>query len=289
MQPNLFAVIVLYNKKCEESITFNNILKIKYKKLHIIILDNSTENMNNEEYCKNNKINYISMNGNKGLSIAYNRALNYLKGKNLNDFIILLDDDTEIHQDYFDTLLETISKNYNYDIFAPIIYGQDGIIYSPNEANILKNKLMKSETEEIDPNKYNAINSCLAIKLKVFEKYRYNENLFMDQVDQQFFDDQRKLNVKFMTLNTVINQNFSQRGKKLSSRMVLARFKIRITDMMEYCNKDIKSNILGLIKVCGWGIQMSIKCKSIFLPIIFFVLGLKSFIRNNKQILKKFE
>lgn len=243
--------------------------------------------MNNEEFCKNNKIKYISMNGNKGLSIAYNCALDYLSDKDLNDFIILLDDDTEISQDYFDTLLETISENYNYDIFAPIVYGQNGIIYSPNEANILKNKLMRSEKEQIDSNKYNAINSCLAIKLKVFESYRYNEKLFMDQVDQQFFDDQRKLNVKFMTLNTVINQNFSQRGKKLSSKIVLTRFKIRIKDMMEYCNKDIKSNILGLIKVCGWGIQMSIKCRSIFLPMKFFVLGFELFVKNNKQILNK--
>ena len=38
-----YAVVVLYNKKIQESITVSHLMQLKEEQLHIIVLDNSTE------------------------------------------------------------------------------------------------------------------------------------------------------------------------------------------------------------------------------------------------------
>ena len=76
-----------------------------------------------------------------------------------------------------------------YDVFVPVIYGQNGVIYSPNEVGWLKGKYISSPEQKIPQNKFNAINSCLAVRLRVYKEYMYDENLFMDCVDTISFSD----------------------------------------------------------------------------------------------------
>lgn len=284
----LYAVVVLYNTCVEDSITCKRIENINCENLTVIIIDNSTIKFNNEEICKNKKYEYISMNGNKGLSIPYNRAITYIKNikkADENDYVIWLDDDTELTKEYFEILNKSIIDNPEVDIFAPIIYGQDGVIYSPNNARYIKNKLIKSENEIYSITKYNAINSCLCVKLSIYNEYRYDENLFLDQIDQKFFDDMRKKNVKFYTLKTVINQNFSQRGEKIESKKILIRYEIRTKDIMKYGRKKIFYNIKSLIKACGLALQMGLKCKCFKITVRCSAIAIKMFFINIKDII----
>ena len=186
------------------------------------------------------------MNGNKGLSKAYNAAIDTIEA----DIVILFDDDTNVTAEYFRTLNDAVIENPNIDIFAPIVYGQDGMIYSPNEFNFLKNHFISSPDQAIDPNKFNAIASCLAIRMKVLKNYRFNELLFVDQVDQYFFYEQRKLHRTFMKLDTIISQNFYQRGTKLTAENGWRRMKLRIKDIMRHAKLmgGIRYKVLGFIK-----------------------------------------
>jgi hypothetical protein len=109
--------------------------------------------------------------------------------------IIWFDDDTHITEEYFITLKDSLINKKDSDVFAPIIYGQNGKIYSPNSAGFLMNKLLRTIDDKIDYNKFNAINSCLAVRKYIYMDYRYNEKLFLDSVDQNFFDDLRKTSV----------------------------------------------------------------------------------------------
>ena len=121
------AAVVVYNKKISESITCQKIKNID-SAIDILVLDNSEIETGNAEYCKSNSIRYISMGGNKGLSKAYNRAVDNSK---FSDVIVLFDDDTEITYEYFEKLGKGLDEHPDADIFAPIIRGQDGVIYSP--------------------------------------------------------------------------------------------------------------------------------------------------------------
>lgn len=258
---NFFAIVVLYNTFVNDSITINNLKKIHSHSIDIIVVDNSTEDFDNEKETKVNNWTYLSMHGNAGLSKAYNAALDYLKGK--DGIVIWFDDDTNVTQDYFDVLERSSFVNPQTDIFAPLIQGQDERFWSPNEYHWLKNKQLKRKEQKIDENRFNAINSCTAVRLSVYQNYRYTERLFLDQVDHQFFEDQRELGRKFKKLDVVIHHNFSTKSKMKSIENVKARYSLMIPDFLVFCNKSMPRYCLGWIKIIGWGLRESLKYRNI--------------------------
>ena len=208
-----YAVVVLYNKKIQDSITISRLTQMQEEHLHIIVLDNSTDDyvVENQIHFSSNLLNYHSMGENVGLSRAYNYALSILNNKSENDIVIWFDDDTPIKREYFDCLKDK-AEDKTYDVFVPVIYGQNGVIYSPSKAGWLKGKYIRSPQQKISQDKFNAINSCLAVRLKAYKGYAYDEGLFMDCVDTKLFDDFRKKGVQFCVLPVKICQNFFQRG-----------------------------------------------------------------------------
>ncbi len=255
------AAVVVYNKKISESITCQRIKDID-STIDILVLDNSEFDTGNDGYCKINGIRYVSMDGNKGLSKAYNKAVDSSLS---SDVIVLFDDDTEITSEYFQKLRIAIEEHSDVDIFAPIMRGQDGVIYSPNEFNFLRNHFISSPDQVVSQNSFNAIASCLAIRMRVFDNYRFNEKLFIDQVDQYFFCEQRSLGRKFAILDVEILQHFYQRGATLTPGDGWRRLRLRIVDVFRHARLmgGKKYTLLALMKCCGLGVQIGKKSKSI--------------------------
>lgn len=286
---SFYAVVVIYNKNLSKSITISNLINCSIDKLEIVVVDNSSDSnlaIDNEKSAEALNLKYISMKGNKGLSKAYNRALDFIENKKRNDIVIWLDDDTHINKDYFDALNNAV-KNEAYQVFMPIVYGQNGIIYSPNEAGLLKSKLIASLEEAKNIKNYNGINSCLALRLNIYNNYRYDERLFMDAVDNKLFDDLREQNVRFYVLPAEIHQNFFQRAKDVTVEKLWFRFENRIKDTMIYCDRNIRYNFIGLIRSCGWGVVNGIKVKSLRFTIKCIMLGSRLFLRNCASLLNK--
>lgn len=255
------AVIVVYNKTVKGSITCESLKSIAGLNIEIVIVDNSESDQGNAEICKELGYTYINMHGNAGLSKAYNAAIDVTD----SDVIVLFDDDTEVSNRYFSILNKAIMDHPEVDIFAPVVYGQDGVIYSPNAFNFLRNHFINSPTQEVPQDKFNAIASCLAIRRRVFDGYRFNEILFVDQIDQYFFCEQRKLGRKFMKLDVEIHQNFYQRGTVLDSNAAWKRVKLRLIDVMRHAKLmgETKYILLGFIKDCGLSVQIAKKSKSV--------------------------
>ncbi|WP_416044820.1 glycosyltransferase [Clostridium tyrobutyricum] len=276
MKDNLIAAVVIYNMKIEESITCQNLEKLYFKIVYIV--DNSTKDMGNSIIAAKKGWKYIDMHGNKGLPRAYNRVIELLEYKE-NDIIIWLDDDSHLTKKYLITLQNSVYNYPEIDIFVPIIMGQNGKFYSPNEKHFFKNKQMKRPSDIINPRRFNAINSCTAVRLRIYKDYKYDERMFLDQVDHKFFDDQRKRNKKFMKLNVIIEHNFSLKNKKLSPQVAWKRYDIMIPDFMTYCNTNIASRILGFIKVLGWGVRETKNYKN---P-IFIYWCIKKYITSYKE------
>ena len=223
------AIIVVYNKTIEGSITCESLKKISNINVEIVIVDNSETDFHNDDLCKRLGYTYISMNGNKGLSKAYNVAIDSTQ----SDIIVLFDDDTNVDKRYFDVLSRAVNQHPEIDIFAPVVYGQDGVIYSPNEFNFLRNHFIDDPTQKVSQEKFNAIASCLAIRRRVFENYKFDERLFVDQIDQYFFCEQRQLKRKFLKLDIEIYQNFYQRGNTLDPISAWNRVRLRLVDIMK--------------------------------------------------------
>ena len=282
MISNIFPVIVVYNKAIADSITLKRIGESDIPHNNVVVVDNSTSDYGVGDYCKFLGYNYISMNGNAGLSKAYNKALEFLWARaEVDDLVMWLDDDTDVPPEYFNTLQSEAEGNPSADVFMPVIIGQDRGIYSPNEGGFMKSKFMKTENEEIDMSKINGINSCLAVRYRVFDNYRYTEDLFMDLTDNQFFDDMRHRGAVVKIIRTVIHQSFFQRGTEANIDSVINRFRLRIADFMIYARKKGKCFLpMALIKSYGWGVVTGKKYHSLKILFVCVCQGTKHFFKN---------
>lgn len=258
----IYGVLVSYNSVISESSTYKS-LKPVLSQISLVVIDNSINRHIQESnlfFCRKHKLPYFYMNGNKGLSRAYNCALEYILSidKTADSIVVWLDDDTNIPPTYFEELIKSVDEKKEVDIFTPIVVGQDGIIWSPNYAGFIRNKLVKTTYEVIPDNKYNAINSCTAVRLRVYENYRYDERLFLDQVDHKFFYDQRRREKKFLTLSSEVKQNFSQRQEQNNSKQIYERVKIRFKDIIIYGSLQKKKFyvLMAYIKCVGLSIAL---------------------------------
>ena len=72
MMIEYYAVVVLYNKRVQDSITISCLMKLKEEHLHIMVLDNSADDYveKNKTYFLDSLVTYHSIGGNVGLSKA---------------------------------------------------------------------------------------------------------------------------------------------------------------------------------------------------------------------------
>ncbi|NJP39858.1 glycosyltransferase [Oscillospiraceae bacterium HV4-5-C5C] len=224
----IYAVIVLYNKSFHDSITFNSISK--HKSIQIIICDNSTSDFYNEQSNSFDNVTYINMKGNKGLPKAYNQALDYIG--NQTGIICWFDDDTAIPDEYFDLVIHYFLTP-DLDIALPVVFDEVGMlspcILKGNYCHRAKN------LAEIAGN-ISAINSGLSVNLKVYEDFRYDDNMFLDFVDHAFFREMRRRHKTIQVMqDNILYQKFAANSSSKESAIV--RFKILKKDL-RYFYKD---------------------------------------------------
>ena len=253
----IYALIVIYNKHILDSKTFKSIEKY-LDKINLIVFDNSIKDFKNKEYCRKNNIKYVSLNKNIGLSKAYNYIIENIKFKD-NDYIIILDDDTQLNKSYFIESFKLISKK-EYDIILPIIKSNDILISPVNVSFKCRIKTVKN-IKEIDLNNISAINSGMIINTKIFKKIKYNEELFLDYVDHDFMRLVRNNNYKIHIMKATIKQNYS-RYQINDINSELFRFKIFIKDYKIYC-KNCNKLWFYYISIFKYRLLESIKYKSI--------------------------
>lgn len=251
---HFYAFVVLYNMSVQDSKTCGALKGITGHSIDVLVIDNSTKPYGNDVACKEVGWYYLSMHGNAGLSKAYNSGLDLLRERGHAGVVILLDDDSNITQAYFDELENDVREHSDVDIFCPPIRAQDGKFYSPNSYGLIKSHQMHEATDYIPQRHFNAINSCTAIRSYVFDDYRYDERLFLDQIDHKFFEDQRRLGRKFMKMGTVINHEFSlQEVKDVQS--IERRYSILVPDFLTFSSRNWFRMLLGYLKVFGWAVR----------------------------------
>jgi len=229
MNNKFYAVMVICNRKIEESLTFKSLEKLG---VPITVCDNSTEENANAEIASN-EVSYISMGGNLGLAKAYNKAVDSLAGK--DGFVCLFDDDTEVPSDYFVKLNAQIEKS-SADIALPVIRDKVGIM-SPCIINGAFTKRVNDLSELTDKN-ISGINSGMAIRLKLFDGYRYDESYFLDFIDHAFIRDMKAKNAKISVAeDLILNQSFSANDHK-NINAAKRRFRIFKKDFSYFCRQS---------------------------------------------------
>lgn len=228
--PDLFGIIVIYNKNVRDSITYQCLKK--QDDLQVVVCDNSTQNFDNKNIVENDGFYYVDMHGNAGLSKAYNAALNVISSVNegMKGYVSLFDDDTFIPNIYFLKLRSEIRTKKS-DIFLPIVKDEVGIL-SPS---VMKKYYCHRAPENVWAVKEDelcGINSGMSIRLRIFKKYRYNEKIFLDYVDHNFLRDMRKRHRRVSIMDVEIRQTFSSNIRNKEKE--LNRFKIFKKDINEF-------------------------------------------------------
>lgn len=225
------VVIVVYNKRIDECPAFQSLPGIK--DIDVYVADNSTRDMGNQGLAEDAGYTYIGMGGNRGLSKAYNKAIDRID-KN-DGLICLFDDDTALGPDYFDTLRADAQACSDIDIFAPIVKDAGGML-SPCIFKGLRGR-RAVRLSDIPEKNITAINSGLAIRAKVFKDYSYDEKLFLDYVDHAFIRDTIGHDKsKFCVMNVTLDQQFSG-SQRQSHTDALCRYGIFKKDVQYFGKK----------------------------------------------------
>lgn len=217
----LYAILVAYNHSLEKSPSYQALNK--HKDIQLIVCDNSTNGVDIRSNVVEDGNIYISMHGNRGLSKAYNRALDQIQVEDptLEGYVMLFDDDTKISNQYFEEVKKAIQTK-EADIYLPLVtdghpeqgYLSPSILREPYVHRTKTPWLLKEQ--EIC-----GINSGMLISLSLFKEYRYNEELFLDHVDHDFIRSMRKQKAIIKILNAELNQDlssFQTDGTKAISR-----------------------------------------------------------------------
>ena len=225
--------IVIYNKWCGDSNTCQFLKNTNFPPDYVLVIDNSTKPVDNENYCKENGWTYHSMQGNAGLTKAYNAALNILKDK--TDVIVWADDDTRFTDTYFESLKTHVSNNPDAAVFLPIVKANNTIIspciFSTGEM------IVAESVEALNGKEMSGINSGMAVKTSLYDNYRYDEGYFLDYVDHDFLRWCRLNSYSFCVMDdiTLIQSFFAQSNPSKKAKRI--RFNIYKKDYARFQRK----------------------------------------------------
>ena len=182
------ALVVVYNVKCEESATCRSLLACENDAVSVFVFDNSTSDFGNRDYCEKMGWHYLGGDGNKGLPRAYNACIFKIKEEMKEGFVCLFDDDTDFDADYFSALSKSIESNPESDLFLPLIFCSGDLISPCRLTKSYRQILFSDSDEALSYNgaDLSAINSCMAVRLSVYDDYSYDEAIFLDGVDHHF-------------------------------------------------------------------------------------------------------
>jgi hypothetical protein len=189
-KPKLIVLVVLYKKTISASPTISHLL-LQNKDLfdlELVVWDNSPAPCPEAEIAKLSatfdKFQYISTPENVWLSKLYNQVLR----SSTYDYALLLDQDSEMPDYYFDKLSAAISDFPHISLFLPIVMNNEKLV-SPGSFIYFKGKHWKKiKTGLISSKNVLAITSGMVISIKVFlvHQMKFDERLNLYGIDTSF-------------------------------------------------------------------------------------------------------
>jgi hypothetical protein len=251
---DVLLIIVLYKENLFNTLTFKSISEASNKSnllLDLFVYDYSPNpNRFNSTDVRYNNFNilYFSDKDNKGLSVAYNRGIEYGRKKE-KKFVLMLDQDTVFSENIFSDYERAVHEFPYINIFAPILLIENDKIFSPCVYKLKRGWHPKKISTGVNYLfKFVPVNSGVMLSMNVFNRVGlYNENLRVDFIDFQFMEKVRKFYKTFCVVGTIGRQSFSANTYDLESE--LTRFKIFLCDIGNIDKKNIFDSITWFLNI----------------------------------------
>lgn len=180
--PFISIIILNWNGLNDTINCLNSLKKITYPNYEIIVVDNGSKN----DECRKIKEKYgdyakfICNEKNIGFTGGNNVALKQIIAENKNEYVLLLNNDTEVKENFLDIQIEYAEQNKSIGILGPKIYywQKDDIIQSVGgKINFYTGKIINRGQLQKDSGQYNdvqdvdCVSGCaLLIKTEVIKK-----------------------------------------------------------------------------------------------------------------------
>lgn len=177
----LYCVIVLYNRIIEQSQAAASLARARVTltaeqndAVRVVYVDNSDDETivtQNRDICAERGENIVSMHGNQGLPAAYMAGVSFAREHGAN-YVLISDEDSTYDADYLQNLYAQMQEYPDALFYLPqVVTAENGTIMSPFERGGVRFY----------------INSGMVADLHVFESVSYDTGLFLDYVDNDFW------------------------------------------------------------------------------------------------------
>lgn len=128
----MFSFIILHYKNIDDTIEcLTKLKKFSNNDSHLIVVDNNTLNLSDENKIKEFTTDIIKLDSNLGFAKANNIGIKYAKEKYNSKFYIVINNDVFIDQmDFFNVIVSDYNK-YNFDLLGPRILSPTGESVNP--------------------------------------------------------------------------------------------------------------------------------------------------------------
>ena len=247
---SLLFGIVTYKEKyweCDSYISLLESFKNDNKEdedLFIFIVDNTDiEHWNIEKKIsdKNVCIKYVNLK-NPGISVAYNKIIDYASLENFR-WVVFLDQDTKLPLDSYQKYKkESLQNNINNPIKIPLIYSNNDLMSPSVYKNYRSYKLNIGNNELLSLDNISCINSGLMISTSFFIKVGgYNTGLKLDFCDHDFIEKVKNHTNFVKILKLKLIQNFS--ADTHTKEQAINRYKIFCKDIETFYVKRNKAKV----------------------------------------------
>ncbi len=219
--------IILYNEYLEESIAYNSLTELG---LDVFVFDNSDQD---NYITRNSTYSQVESFGqNFGLSLVYNYLISKYKMK--YDFIMTSDSDSEYNDNFLEKFLEI--KNEEALVYLPYIWCKKSAMMMYPRKYINKHirffKLPPVVEKFDNTSFFTSINTGTIYSTKVFKDLQFNDNLAIDLIDYDMFDQLKLHNISEIVFDSVVIQDFSGHDKLQS--YTNGRIRYTFKDRLEY-------------------------------------------------------
>lgn len=254
---NFSAFVAAYNKPIRDIPLM--LALDKCDNLFIYVCDNSTDaniKLENKRCADEfDRVIYVDMGGNAGISRAFNAALRMSSG----DIVCYFDDDTVVPDNYFDEAAAAVHSNPA-ALYLPLVYSGERLlsplvveglcIHAVNEPSRLRGKELTG------------FNTGMFLSRELALEFEHDESLFLDFVDHAYCEQIRGAGIAIrIAQKIVLQQDYSRETNSISA--ALFRSKITERDVRQFYCRTLAGRIYAAMYIAYLRMRNTLKYRTL--------------------------